>query len=124
MDRRSIVAAVLAVGITTSRFLFLAACTTSPYALSDRAAKEIFVHIMSDPARTTLLPLGNLSVISSMHEHFEGVTGSDKISQAAFAYYQNLKRDDLITITNYRDLTRGFQGWNAFFALSALSKNL
>jgi hypothetical protein len=109
---------IVVTAVTASLFLFLAACATSPYALSDRAAKDIFVHIMNDPARATLLPLGNLSVVSSMHERFEGVKGNDKISQEAFAYYQNLKREDLITITNYRDLTKGFQGWNSFFALS------
>ena len=35
---------------------------------------------MNDPARATLLPLGNLSVVSSMHEHFEGVKGNDSRS--------------------------------------------
>ena len=114
MDRNNI---GVAVGLSASVFLLFAACATSPYALSDRAAKDIFVHLF-DGQRLVPFPMGSLSVVSSLHEHFEGVKGADKISQETFAGYQKLQRNGLITIANMRDLTNGFQGWNAWFAVS------
>lgn len=99
-------------------FVTFVSCTTSLYTLSDRAAKDIFVQLMNNPARTNILPLGRLSVVSAAHEHVEGIKGNDKISQEAYVYYQNLQRNNLITITNFQDLTESVQGWNSWFSLS------
>lgn len=101
----------------TGLFVVFASCGTSPLALSDSAAKETFMHSIKDPARGfSVLPLGRLSVVSSGHE---GVFQKNQISQDAFARYQNLQTNGLVTISQFRDLAHGgFQGWDSFYALS------
>jgi hypothetical protein len=94
----------------------LSACKTDPLALSDRNAEKVIERTFSESS--VAIPLGRLTSVGDLIGSRQPDRTKGEVSQDEFRDLRVWEQIGVIKVSEIQALSKGFSGWNDFFALS------
>jgi hypothetical protein len=92
------------------------ACKPDPLALSDSAAKKLIERTWN--GGVLVIPVGRLTSVGNLINSRQPDRSKGEVSQAELQSLRVWEQLGFLKISEVHDLSKGFSGWNDFFALS------